>query len=150
MRFCNIFRSIVLLLMSIMLLAGFTVVRQGYDKYREALEGMSLEEKVASIQAKEGYTRLEALPPVYVNAVVSVEDHRFYGHFGIDPIAIGRAVLHDIQAGRYVEGGSTITQQLAKNLYFTQEKEMSRKVVRSLWPFSWRKSMTRTRFWSCM
>ena len=61
MRFCNIFRSIVLLLMSIMLLAGFTVVRQGYDKYREALEGMSLEEKVASIQAKEGYTRLEAL-----------------------------------------------------------------------------------------
>ncbi len=129
MRFCNIFRSIVLLLMSIMLLAGFTVVRQGYDKYREALEGMSLEEKVASIQAKEGYTRLEALPPVYVNAVVSVEDHRFYGHFGIDPIAIGRAVLHDIQAGRYVEGGSTITQQLAKNLYFTQEKEMSRKVA---------------------
>lgn len=129
MRFCNIFRSIVLLLMSIMLLAGFTVVRQGYDKYREALEGMSLEEKVASIQAKEGYTRLEALPSVYVNAVVSVEDHRFYGHFGIDPIAIGRAVLHDIQAGRYVEGGSTITQQLAKNLYFTQEKEMSRKVA---------------------
>ena len=55
MRFCNIFRSIVLLLMSIMLLAGFTVVRQGYDKYREALEGMSLEEKVGAVME---YARL--------------------------------------------------------------------------------------------
>ncbi|MCI8660055.1 MAG: transglycosylase domain-containing protein [Lachnospiraceae bacterium] len=129
MRFCDIFRSIVLLVMSVMLLAGFTVSSQGYNRYKEALEDMSLEEKVASIQAKEGYTRLEELPQIYVNGVVSVEDHRFYRHFGIDPIAIGRALLHDIQARRYVEGGSTITQQLAKNLYFTQEKELSRKVA---------------------
>ena len=129
MRFCDIFRSIVLLVMSVMLLAGFTVSSQGYNRYKEALEDMSLEEKVASIQAKEGYPRLEELPQIYVNGVVSVEDHRFYRHFGIDPIAIGRALLHDIQARRYVEGGSTITQQLAKNLYFTQEKELSRKVA---------------------
>ncbi len=44
----------------------------------------------------------------------SVEDHRFYGHIGIDPIAITRAMVNDVKAGRFVEGGSTITQQLAK------------------------------------
>ena len=102
-----------------MFLSGFTVVGKGYELYRNAVGEMSLEEKVASVQKKEGYTTLEDLPDVYKNAVISVEDHRFYSHFGIDPIAIGRAVLHDIQAGRYVEGGSTITQQLAKNLYFS-------------------------------
>ena len=125
----NIFRSVILLVMSVMLLAGFTVAGKGYELYRDAVEATSLEDKVAEIRNKEGYTKLEELPQVYLNAVVSVEDHRFYRHFGLDPIAIGRAVVHDIQAGRYVEGGSTITQQLAKNLYFTQEKELTRKAA---------------------
>ena len=132
MRVHKLFRYVVLLIFSVMILAGFTVVGKGYDMYRNAIEDMSLEEKVASIREKEGYTTLEDLPDVYKNAVISVEDHRFYRHFGIDPIAISRAVLHDIQAGRYVEGGSTITQQLAKNLYFTNEKEMTRKIAEEI------------------
>ena len=129
MKVIRIFKSVVLFAICVMLLTGFTVAGQGYARYREAIETMSLEDKVDSIRAKEGYTRLEELPQVYLNAVISVEDHRFYRHFGLDPIAITRAVLHDIQAGRYVEGGSTITQQLAKNLYFTQEKELTRKAA---------------------
>ena len=129
MRVHKLFRYVVLLIFSVMILAGFTVAGKGYDMYRNAIEDMSLEEKVASIREKEGYTALEDLQDVYKNAVISVEDHRFYRHFGIDPIAISRAVLHDIQARRYVEGGSTITQQLAKNLYFTNEKEMTRKIA---------------------
>lgn len=128
-RIKKMFRLMILLVMSVMLLTGFTVAGQGYELYRDAVEDMSLEDKVASIRSKEGYTPLEELPQVYLNAVVSVEDHRFYRHFGLDPIAIGRAVIHDIQARRYVEGGSTITQQLAKNLYFTQEKELTRKAA---------------------
>lgn len=143
MRCFKIFRSIVLFVMTIMLLTGFTVARQGYDRYREAVAEMSLEEKVASIQSKEGYTRLDELPSVYLNAVLSVEDHRFYSHFGLDPIAIGRAVLHDIQARRYVEGGSTITQQLAKNLYFTQEKELSRKAAEVFLAFELERKYTK-------
>lgn len=59
---------------------------------------------------------------MYKNAVISVEDHRFYKHGGIDIIAIGRAIWNDIKATSFVEGGSTITQQLSKNIYFTQEK----------------------------
>lgn len=66
---------------------------------------------------------------MYINAVISVEDHRFYKHNGIDIIAIGRAVVNDIKAMDFVEGGSTITQQLCKNIYFTQEKKITRKIA---------------------
>lgn len=66
---------------------------------------------------------------MYINAVISVEDHRFYKHNGIDIIAIGRAVVNDIKAMSFVEGGSTIEQQLSKNIYFTQEKKITRKIA---------------------
>lgn len=109
---------------------------KGYIMYREALHGASLEQKVAEIRAKEDYTEFKDLPSIYVQAVLSVEDHRFYSHPGIDAIAIGRAVVNDLKAGAFVEGGSTITQQLAKNLYFSQEKEMTRKVAEMFMAFN--------------
>lgn len=129
MRLCKIRRSLAVLVLSAMVCIGFTAVRDGYSLYQEAVNEMSLTDKLAEIRAKDGYTELSALPETYVDAVVSVEDHRFYRHIGIDFIAICRAVVNDIRAGRYVEGGSTITQQLAKNLYFTQEKKMERKIA---------------------
>lgn len=128
-RTLNIVRRIIFVVMAVAICSGFTLIGKGYTVYREAIESVSLEDKVESIQQKENYTEYEELPEVYVNAVVSVEDKRFYSHFGIDPIAICRAVLHDIQAGRFVEGGSTITQQLAKNMYFNHEKELTRKIA---------------------
>lgn len=108
---------------------GFALAGEGYGLYKNAVEEESLEETVAEIRRQDNFTSLEEMPETYVQAVVSVEDHRFYDHFGLDLIAIGRAVVNDIKAGRYVEGGSTITQQLAKNLYFSQEKTMSRKAA---------------------
>ena len=108
---------------------GFALAGEGYGLYKNAIQEESLEAKVAEIRSQENFTSLEDMPETYVQAVVSVEDHRFYDHFGLDLIAIGRAVVNDIKAGRYVEGGSTITQQLAKNLYFSQEKTMNRKAA---------------------
>lgn len=108
---------------------GFALAGEGYGLYKNAVQEESLEETVAEIRRQENFTSLDEMPETYVQAVVSVEDHRFYDHFGLDLIAIGRAVVNDIKAGRYVEGGSTITQQLAKNLYFSQEKTMSRKAA---------------------
>ena len=96
---------------------------QGYRDYREALEGKSVEQMAYEIESQENYTSIDELPQTYVDAVLAVEDKRFYSHPGIDPIAIGRALVNDIKAGAYVEGGSTITQQLAKNQYFTQDKK---------------------------
>ena len=108
---------------------GFALAGEGYGLYKNAVQEESLEETVAEIRRQDNFTSLEEMPETYVQAVVSVEDHRFYDHFGLDLIAIVRAVVNDIKAGRYVEGGSTITQQLAKNLYFSQEKTMSRKAA---------------------
>ena len=89
----------------------------------------------AQIQAKEDYTTLDQLPKDYIDAVLAVEDKRFYKHPGIDPLAICRALYNDIRAGSYVEGGSTITQQLAKNQFFTQDKKISRKVAEMFMAF---------------
>ncbi len=69
------------------------------------------------------------VPGMLKKAVVAVEDRRFYVHHGIDPESFFRAVWVDMKARAYVEGGSTITQQLAKNLFLTQEKTLTRKFV---------------------
>ena len=108
---------------------GLVIVGTGYNMYKEAIEEVALEEKVEEIKQKENYTTLEEMPEIYKDAVIAVEDHRFYDHGGIDIIAIGRALWNDTKALSFVEGGSTITQQLAKNVYFTQEKELTRKVA---------------------
>ena len=71
---------------------------------------------------------LKALPPYLPQAFVAIEDRRFYHHFGLDPIGLGRAVAVNIARRGVREGGSTLTQQLAKNLFLTQERTISRKI----------------------
>ena len=110
------------------LIAGGILTYQGYKGYREALAEKSVEEMTAEIESIDNYTTLDQLPRTYIDAVLAVEDKRFYRHPGIDPAAIGRALVNDIRAGAYVEGGSTITQQLAKNQFFTQDKKIVRKI----------------------
>ena len=104
----------------------------GYNMYKEALDKENIDEKVASIEKKKNYTEFADLPEMYVNAVIATEDHRFYEHSGIDFISVARAIYNDIKAKDFVEGGSTISQQLAKNIYFTQEKTGKRKVAEIL------------------
>lgn len=123
------FLKVILVLFLIGLSICLVFVGSGYKMYKTAIDSMSLEDKVAEVKSKENYTTIDEMPQMYINAVVSVEDHRFYDHGGIDIIAIGRAFINDIKAMSFVEGGSTITQQLAKNMYFTQEKIISRKVA---------------------
>ena len=72
------------------------------------------------------------LPPHLPQAVLAVEDRRFYDHFGIDLLGLARAMLANVRAGRIVQGGSTITQQLAKNLFLTADRTLKRKVQEML------------------
>ena len=74
------------------------------------------------------HVRLEDLPPYTADAVVSIEDRRFFDHPGLDPRGILRAALTDLTAGHVREGGSTITQQLAKLLFLSQQRTFSRKL----------------------
>jgi penicillin-binding protein 1A len=71
---------------------------------------------------------VETLPDYLIDAVLAVEDRRFFSHPGIDPIGMGRALVANLRAGRVVQGGSALTQQLAKNLFLTPERTMRRKV----------------------
>ncbi len=79
--------------------------------------------------------RTEELPQFVVDAIVSTEDRRFYQHFGFDIISFTRAMIANAVAGRYVQGGSTITQQVAKNLFLTSQKNIKRKVQELLLAF---------------
>lgn len=122
------------LFLCIVIASGILCVK-GYMDYREALDQKSVEEMAYEIESIENYTTIDQLPETYIDAVLAVEDKRFYSHPGIDPIAIGRAFVNDIRAGAYVEGGSTITQQLAKNQYFTQDKKIVRKIAEMFMAF---------------
>ncbi len=71
---------------------------------------------------------LSQIPPDLQHAFIAIEDHRFYRHQGVDPIALGRAVFRDLQSSGAVEGGSTLTQQLARTLFLSNKKSYGRKV----------------------
>ena len=80
--------------------------------------------------------RIADLPPYLPKAFIAIEDRRFYSHFGIDPYGITRALFRNLAGGGMVQGGSTLTQQLAKNLFLTQERTVSRKIqeaILALW-----------------
>ena len=72
--------------------------------------------------------QLSQLPSHLPGAVVATEDRRFYSHFGVDPIGLARAMVYNLAAGRIVQGGSTISQQLAKNVFLTHQRTLKRKV----------------------
>ncbi len=76
--------------------------------------------------------KVAEMSPYLPQAVVAIEDRRFYSHFGIDPIGIARAMVTNLEAGRLVQGGSTLTQQLAKNLFLTPERSIKRKIQEAL------------------
>lgn len=138
------FLKFLLCILLVAISIGLIWVGTGYKMYQDAIKAMPLEKKIANIKEIPNYTKLEELPQMYINAVISVEDHRFYQHGGIDIIAIGRAVINDIKAMSFVEGGSTITQQLAKNVYFTQEKKLERKIAEVFMAFDFEKALEKS------
>lgn len=122
----RLFIMIILLIISVMALFTYN----GYKLYEQAINEMSIVDKINEIKKEtKNYTKYEELPKDYINAIVAVEDKRYYLHKGVDPISISRAIITDIKTMSFAEGGSTITQQLAKNTYFTQKKEITRKVA---------------------
>ena len=141
----KIFKRIILVILILVLIAilitGGILINKGYKIYEKALNEISVKDKVAEIQSDEDYTKLEDLPEFYKEAVIAVEDRRFYNHGAIDPIALARAVFVNIKSLELREGGSTITQQLAKNIYFTQEKSALRKIAEIFMAFELEKNL---------
>lgn len=121
-------RLLWLVLVVLVIVAG-AQIKGGYDKYQLALADRPLAEVMEELQDKENYTQYEDVPEIYYKALVAVEDRRFYKHNGFDIIGSARAIYNDIKAWKLLEGGSTISQQLAKNLYFPQDNTLQRKIA---------------------
>ena len=99
----------------------------------EQLDSVSLEpEEIGRIMGPKMESRrpvpLSAISPFIQNAVIATEDARFYSHIGIDILSLGRALITDLKEHRFVQGGSTITQQLAKNFFLSPKKSLWRKL----------------------
>lgn len=125
----NLMLGLLILFFALYLGAGTLFCIKGFGMYWKAVHEKSLAERVEDVRNSEHFTAYTELPQFYIDATLAVEDHRFRWHFGFDPIAVCRALWTDIKAGSFVEGGSTITQQLAKNLLFSQEKKVERKIA---------------------
>ena len=102
-------------------------------------------ETVEKLQAEENRTSesLKNMPEYLGEAFISIEDERFYDHFGVDIKGIFAALLEDIKAGSSVRGASTITQQLAKNVYLTNEKSIKRKIKEAYIAIKLEKELTK-------
>lgn len=122
-------RNIIIVILIIIISVVSFIVYQGYRMYKNATNEISIEEMIEKIRQKENYTTLKEMPQLYKDAVIAAEDHRFYKHGAIDMRSIGRAIITNIKEMELAEGGSTITQQLAKNTYFTQQKKFTRKIA---------------------
>ena len=121
----KILRNILLIILLIIFITGVVFFILGNNLYKTALDGNSLEKVIGEIQASPNYIEYEDLPQNYINAVIAVEDHRFREHGAIDLFAIGRAIYVNITNFEFREGGSTITQQLAKNIFYITEDQVA-------------------------
>ena len=101
----------------------------GWIMYRESVVRTPVDQIVQEIKNNERYVTLDQISSEYIDALLASEDQVFYQHKGFNPMSTFRALITNIEEGYFAEGGSTITQQLAKNLYFDFEKKIERKVA---------------------
>jgi membrane peptidoglycan carboxypeptidase len=122
-------KRILWFIMLLLIIAVTVIIGGGYGKYKQAISLLPIEKAAEDIRSDAHFTPISEISSTFVNAMVSVEDRRFYKHKGTDFIAIGRALKTNLKNRRLDEGGSSITQQLAKNMYFMNDRSLSRKVA---------------------
>ena len=120
----KIIRRILLIILILILLVSSLFYLTGKKLYDTKISETDLDTKISQIRSNENFVTLDNVPKYYLNAVVSVEDRRFYNHGAVDFIALARALVSNIRQGEFKECGSSITQQTAKNLYFITETDV--------------------------
>ena len=124
----KVFRKIllILLILIIVILSIFCII--GFSTYSAKLKEKPLVNRIEEITSDKHFVKFSDMSADYRNAVIAVEDHRYYDHGPVDFIGIGRAIFNNIRYGELREGGSTITQQVAKNIFFSHEQTFTRKL----------------------
>ena len=128
----KIIKMFVLIIIAIVLTVGLYIGASGYLFYRKTVKTKSLSDKITKIRQADYFVPISEIPKDYKDAVIAVEDHRFEEHGAVDLIAIGRALTSNVKNKDLVEGGSTITQQVVKNLYFMEEDTKSDSLDRKI------------------
>ena len=140
----KILRNVLIIILAIILITGLTLYIAGDNMYKNALAEETLEDVISKIQSDPNYVEYEDLPQNYINAVIAVEDHRFREHGAIDLVAIARAIYVNMSTFSLREGGSTITQQVAKNIfYITEDNPVVRKSAEILTAFDLENNYTK-------
>ncbi|MDE7231358.1 MAG: transglycosylase domain-containing protein [Oscillospiraceae bacterium] len=124
------------------IIAGYFAV-SGAVWWRSAMGRAPLEQTVAEMGSRENFIKYSELPEFYIKAVISTEDRKFESHNGVNIKSIIRAMIYDVRSLSFEQGGSTITQQVAKNLWFTQEKRIERKFAEVYAAFALEKSLSK-------
>lgn len=124
----KIFKRVLLILLIIFLVILSILFFVGYGSYSKVLKEKPLVDRISEITSKEHFVKFDGMNKNYINAVIATEDHRYYDHGPVDFVAIARALFTNIRDQEFDEGGSTITQQVSKNIFFTQERTLSRKL----------------------
>lgn len=135
--------KIILFVLLVFLIICSVFTFAGYNKYADAIKEQDIRSKVDEIRSSNNYTKIEDMSEFYLDAVIAVEDHRFFKHNGVDLISVFRATITNVRNKELLEGGSTITQQLAKNTYFTQNKELTRKVAECFMAWKYEKNYSK-------
>lgn len=122
-------KKLLITLFIIAFIAVSVIIYLGYNMYKNVTAEVSISDKISKIESSANYTPIEEIPESFKNAIIATEDHRFRDHNGFDMIAFCRAIITNVKDGELSEGASTITQQLGRNMYFTQEKLFTRKIA---------------------
>lgn len=125
----KLFRKLLFIIFIIIILVASFSFIIGFSYYSKALKEKPLVARVDEVTNDEHFTKFDNLSEYYRNAVIAVEDHRYYDHGPVDFIAIARAIFINIKNRELQEGGSTITQQVAKNIVLSQEETLNRKLA---------------------
>lgn len=125
----RLIKKIIIIVLIVVLLLSGLLFGAGWYKYKEAVSKTPIDDAILKIKSQEHFTPIDEIPLTFINAMIAVEDKRFYNHKGVDFIGVLRAVVKNLKAKSMVEGGSGITQQLVKNMYFINDNTITRKVA---------------------
>lgn len=125
----KLFKKLMKFAVILFLLAGAAIMSAGWLGYKQAIAHTPLSQRVEEVRDDPDFVPLNEIQKDFTDSIVAIEDRRFYNHGPVDIIALARAVIVNIREGEPVQGGSTLTQQVAKNLYFSQDKTFLRKAA---------------------
>ncbi len=125
----KIIKWFILILFSTAILAAGIITYKGISLYDSTMKEIEITEVIDSIKESDDYVLYDEIAISFLDTIVTVEDKRFFEHNGFDIISFTRAIIRNIVEKEFAAGGSTITQQLAKNLFFSFDKTLERKVA---------------------